>query len=232
MINLLINSFNDKFVNKNLKYLLYDYYCSIFRLLNSNGRKMQKHDQVKQGLINSARRMFARFGFEKTTMNEIAMEARKGKSSLYYYFSSKEEVFQAVVEYEAEILKNKLFTALTSIDDASEQLRAYVIERFQGIRDLGNLYNALRNDLLNHLNFIKHARLKYDQMELQKLCEILETGNRQNIFEIDDIPTAAETVLMTIKAVELPLLLDYEADVFEERLNSLLDIFFNGLKKR
>ena len=193
---------------------------------------MQKHDQVKQGLINSARRMFARFGFEKTTMNEIAMEARKGKSSLYYYFSSKEEVFQAVVEYEAEILKNKLFAAITSIDDASEQLRAYVVERFQSIKDLGNLYNALRNDLLNHLDFIKHVRQRYDEMELQKLCEILETGNRQNIFEIHDIPTAAETVLMTIKAVELPLLLDYEADVLEDRLNSLLDIFFNGLKKR
>ncbi|MDD2633996.1 MAG: TetR/AcrR family transcriptional regulator [Bacteroidales bacterium] len=193
---------------------------------------MQKHDQIKQRLINSARIIFVKFGFDKTTMNEIAIEARKGKSSLYYYFSSKEEIFQAVVEYEAEILKNKLFASLTSIDDAAEQLRIYVVARFKGIKDLGNLYNALRNDLLNHLDFIKNVRQRYDDMELQKLCKILETGNHQNIFNINDVPTAAETILMTIKAVELPLLLDYEADVFEDRLNSLLDIFFNGLKKR
>ena len=57
-------------------------------------KSMSKHDKVRDNLVNAARQLFTRFGFEKTTMNEIAMEARKGKSSLYYYFTSKEEVFR------------------------------------------------------------------------------------------------------------------------------------------
>lgn len=193
---------------------------------------MQKHDQVKQSLINSARRIFVKFGFEKATMNEIAMEARKGKSSLYYYFASKEEVFQAVVEYEAEILKEKLFSTLEPIQDITEKIRMYVITRFSGIKDLGNLYNALRNEFLNHLDFIKLARHKYDEQELEFLTSMLQQGVDEQVFELEDIHITAETIQMTIKAVELPLLLDYETSVFEERLNSLLDIFFNGLKKR
>lgn len=193
---------------------------------------MQKHDQVKQSLINSARRIFVKFGFEKATMNEIAMEARKGKSSLYYYFASKEEVFQAVVEYEAEILKEKLFSTLEPIQDITEKIRMYVITRFSGIKDLGNLYNALRNEFLNHLDFIKLARHKYDEQELEFLTSMLQQGVDEQVFELEDIHITAETIQMTIKAVELPLLLDYETSVFEERLNSLLDIFFNGLKRR
>ena len=193
---------------------------------------MQKRDQVKQSLINSARRIFVKFGFEKATMNEIAMEARKGKSSLYYYFASKEEVFQAVVEYEAEILKQKLFSTLEPIQDITEKIRMYVITRFSGIKDLGNLYNALRNEFLNHLDFIKLARHKYDEQEFEFLTSMLQQGVDEQVFELEDINITAETIQMTIKAVELPLLLDYETSVFEERLNSLLDIFFNGLKKR
>ena len=193
---------------------------------------MQKRDQVKQSLINSARRIFVKFGFEKATMNEIAMEARKGKSSLYYYFASKEEVFQAVVEYEAEILKQKLFSTLEPIQDITEKIRMYVITRFSGIKDLGNLYNALRNEFLNHLDFIKLARHKYDEQEFEFLTSMLQQGIDEQVFELEDINITAETIQMTIKAVELPLLLDYETSVFEERLNSLLDIFFNGLKKR
>jgi hypothetical protein len=108
----------------------------------------------------------------------------------------------------------------------------YVITRFSGIKDLGNLYNALRNEFLNHLDFIKLARHKYDEQELEFLTSMLQQGVDEQVFELEDIHITAETIQMTIKAVELPLLLDYETSVFEERLNSLLDIFFNGLKKR
>jgi hypothetical protein len=37
---------------------------------------------------------------------------------------------------------------------------------------------------------------------------------------------------MTLKAVELPLLIDYETEVFEHRLNALIDLFFYGIVKR
>ncbi len=65
-------------------------------------------EKVKHSIIEVARETFARYGFRKTTMDEIAVAARKGKSSLYYYFASKEEVFQAVVEQEAGILFSKI----------------------------------------------------------------------------------------------------------------------------
>ena len=57
--------------------------------------------KAKTQLIEAAGVTFSRFGYRKTTMDDIAFAAGKGKSSLYYYFKNKEEVFEAVVEKEA-----------------------------------------------------------------------------------------------------------------------------------
>lgn len=192
---------------------------------------MQKHDTVKHNLIAAAQRLFIKFGFEKTTMNEIAVEARKGKSSLYYYFTSKEDIFQAVVEYEAEILKNEIINSIQGLDNSEEKLRTYVLTRFLGIKKLGNLYNALRDDFLANIDFIKSIRIKYDIMEKEKISEILTEGIKQGYFKIQNVNDITETIHMTLKAIELPLLFNYESEVFTERLNSLLNIFFNGIKK-
>ena len=45
--------------------------------------------------------------FRKTTMDEIAQAARKGKSSIYYYFTSKEDIFRAIVEKETKMLRKQ-----------------------------------------------------------------------------------------------------------------------------
>jgi AcrR family transcriptional regulator len=51
-------------------------------------------DPVYQQIMEAAHLLFQRFGYKKTTMEDIAREAGKGKSSLYYYFKTKEEIFR------------------------------------------------------------------------------------------------------------------------------------------
>ncbi len=193
---------------------------------------MQKTDVTKKRLIEAASRMFARFGFKKTTMEEIAAEARKGKSSLYYYFESKEEIFNAVVEYEAEILKTKLIEAIENSPNIFEKFKNYIFVRFNGIKELGNLYNALRGDFLIHMEFIQKARKNYDEEELEYITEMLKEGNDQGVFDVRDVENTAKTLHLTIKAVEIPLLLSVETDFFEDKLNFLIDLFFYGVVKR
>ncbi|MEO0226014.1 MAG: helix-turn-helix domain-containing protein [candidate division WOR-3 bacterium] len=48
---------------------------------------------MRDSIIDSARYVFSRFGYRKATMDSIARAARKAKSSIYYYFRDKEEIF-------------------------------------------------------------------------------------------------------------------------------------------
>ena len=57
-------------------------------------------------IVSVATKLFSRFEFHKTSMDEIAKIARKAKGSLYYHFASKEDLFKEVVSIEIINLKS------------------------------------------------------------------------------------------------------------------------------
>tara|TARA_B100000029_G_scaffold401636_1_gene400818 strand:- start:85 stop:663 length:579 start_codon:yes stop_codon:yes gene_type:complete len=62
-------------------------------------RKKRERVVRKEAIIAGALKVFNQSGIDKTTMDEIAKESGFGKATLYYYFSSKEEVFIEIMNY-------------------------------------------------------------------------------------------------------------------------------------
>ncbi|MCF8331379.1 MAG: TetR/AcrR family transcriptional regulator [Bacteroidales bacterium] len=189
-------------------------------------------DRIKENILDVAREIFSKFGFRKTTMEEIAQAARKGKSSIYYYFNSKEEIFEAVVKTEANILKKEILDTIETTDDPLEKLRLYIITRIRGIKKLGNFYDAMQNDFLSHLNFIEKARAEYDTLEVEVITGILQQGIEKEEFEIDDPNFAAIALVTILKGLELPLFIDKIDYQLEDRVEDLLTLMYRGIKKR
>jgi len=105
------------------------------------GKKKEEYrEDIRDLVIANAGKIFSRFGFKKTTMDEIAQAARKGKSSIYYYFTSKEEIFEAVVEREASQLRASLAAAISESKTPQEKLNNYIIARMKGFKKLVNFY--------------------------------------------------------------------------------------------
>lgn len=193
---------------------------------------MLDKDEVKEAIVNVARHIFSRFGFKKTTMDEIALASRKGKSSIYYYFASKEEIFQAVVEKEALILKQELIKATNETDSPAQKLKMHVLIRMRTMEKLANFYSAIKDDYLGHLDFIEKIRKKYDQEEIQMMENILSEGVKDGIFEIDDTSLAAIAIVTALKGMEIPLFWGVEEKDVETRLDHLIHILFHGVMKR
>ena len=193
---------------------------------------MLDKEEVKEAIINVARHIFSRFGFRKTTMDEIAMASRKGKSSIYYYFTSKEEIFQAVVEKEAELLKAELINAIAEVEDPREKLKVYVMVRMKTINKLANFYNAIKDEYLSHLDFINQIRIKYDKDEIQMVENILEEGVKNNEFQIENTALAAIAIVTALKGMEIPMFWENEEHNLQKRLDDLINILFYGVIKR
>lgn len=193
---------------------------------------MLDKDEVKETIVNVARHIFSKFGFKKTTMDEIAVASRKGKSSIYYYFASKEEIFQAVVEKEALILRQELIYAIKDADSPAQKLKAHVLIRMRSMEKLANFYSAIKDEYLSHLDFIDQIRKKYDQEEIQMMENILKEGVQNDIFEIDDTSLAAIAIVTALKGIEIPLFWGMEEKDIERRLDHLIHILFNGVLKR
>jgi len=62
-------------------------------------RKIEERSERKMRILKGALAVFQDVGIDKTTMDEIASVSGFGKATLYYYFSSKDEVFIYVMEY-------------------------------------------------------------------------------------------------------------------------------------
>ena len=63
-----------------------------------NKKQKEQRSLRKKSILEGALKVFKIHGIEKTTMDEIAIESGFGKATLYYYFTSKDEVFIAIME--------------------------------------------------------------------------------------------------------------------------------------
>jgi AcrR family transcriptional regulator len=191
-----------------------------------------QRDEVRIKIVEIARNVFTHFGFKKTTMEEIALASRKGKSSIYYYFSSKEDIFKAVVEKEAEELKEELRISILEIDDPIERLKIYITVRMRKLKKLTNFYTALKSDYLGHLEFIEEIRKRYDKDEVKVVAGIIQDGIERGKFSVEDPQLSAVAIVTAMKGLEIPLFINKEHGNFENRLNNLINFLFYGIVTR
>ena len=190
-------------------------------------------EEVRVHIVGIARRIFTRYGFRKTTMEEIASASQMGKSSIYYYFKSKEEIFRAVVEFEATMLKEQLSRIISKYNSPPERLKAYILFRLHHVRTLENFYAALNEETLSYMGFILDIRRNFEAEEQELVSKILEDGMEQGVFQLSSSKIGAIAISTMMKGLELPLLLD-EAHKTDrgELMEDLIRVLFNGILKR
>jgi AcrR family transcriptional regulator len=190
---------------------------------------MINKEEFRRKIIVTAGHIFSRYGFKKTTMDEIARALKMGKSSIYYYFESKEEIFEAVVLYEANVLRNQLTTAIKAVESPVDKLKNYVFVRMKSFEKLSNYYNAIFDKNLDHFGFIENIRAKYDREELAILRLIIYHGAREKIFNVKESEYTALAVQTALKGLEVPLFWKKREVNIEDRLNAILEVLFNGI---
>ena len=199
-----------------------------------NTEKMEKKTEIRAKILDTGQEIFTRYGYAKTTMDDIAREMGKGKSSIYYYFTSKEDIFKAVIEKEILLMKTRIFHAVSQKEDSREKLKAYVMERMHGLKSLKNLYQVVRSEFIFQGAFVEQTRLKTDQEEINIVTGILDQGVKDGIFHLEDTFLTAIAIVTALKGMEIPLLITESGgdNLLEQRLDRLLDVLFFGMVKR
>lgn len=193
-----------------------------------------KKEHMAIDIVNSAKSVFARFGFHKTSMDMIAQSIGKGKSSIYYYFRSKEDIFQAVVENEAIEVRKEIMEAVNSKTLPREKLKTYILMRLKTLDKMDNLSNALRSDYLSHLKFINTVKTKYREEELKVVSDILLFGEKEEKFSFDSVTMVSKAIVLAISGFEMEYFISpMKEDLtdMEHALDQFLNIFYTGLAK-
>lgn len=189
--------------------------------------------KVRDEIIDVARKIFTRQGYRKTTMEDIAIATKKGKSSIYYYYKSKEEIFEAVVVREAQELKRKLEKVIQAGETPMEQLKNYMMFRVYNIKTVSNFYSVLKENSFEQMKFVERIRSKFEDEEYKMVLDILEKGIKKGTFVINNPQIGAIAFTTMLKGLELPLFLNkYSKSEKEELLDGLINVVFYGIIKR
>jgi len=191
-----------------------------------------KHRKKKEFIVSAARDVFKNFGYKKTTMNDVAKAAGKGKSSIYYYFESKDDIFKTVILSEAIIYRDKVLGSISNSDDPHEKLKRYIMIRLQTDRILSNFHRAINDPDLRHIRFVKKLKDLYDREEFSIFRGILEDGVKKGHFEVYDFRHAAVGIVTAMRGIESTLLLNPDDPHLEAKVENILNIVLYGIVKR
>lgn len=190
-----------------------------------------KTNSKKEKIIETATKIFSKFGMKKSTMDEIAKKIRMGKSTLYHYFKNKEEIFLTVVKRESDILRKNLIRAVTEEDNPKDKFKAYAITRMRNLKELRNYYATLTDEYLSMYSFSEKIRKEFREFEFNILKEIFYEGIQKKIFDIEDPELIAETIIIVFKGFEYQFITNETYLNVENHLDVIIDVFFNGILK-
>ena len=201
--------------------------------------KMSKKDMKREQIVLQAQKLFARFGLAKTSMDDIAKASAMGKSSLYYYFKSKEDVFEAVIRFEMVQVEEVVVSGVAAAKGAKDQLKAFITLRMNYLKERAGSYQTLLDEYLHNYAFIQTLRDEYVQWEIATIEQILADGVAEAVFAIDNCRTVATVLFYSLKGLEDPFICpDGENSkgkrdtTTNEIMNDMITILFNGIEKR
>jgi len=151
----------------------------------------QTHSDVREAILDAAGRLFERFGYKKTTVEDIAHEAGIGKATIYVHFPSKAETALSWIDRSNLRLLEDLHEIAKSADPPAERLRSMlhrrVMVRFDRAQHFAQSFDELFAPVRSAL---LAKRDQNDYREAGALAEVISEGVAQGSFVCED-PSAA-----------------------------------------
>lgn len=190
---------------------------------------MNKDEEVRSAIKDAAKSVFRKWGLNKTTMEDIAHEAGKGKSTLYYYFKSKEEIFDNIAIDELNGISLKAKAAIEGIDSPKEKLKKYIFITFAEIKKSANIYSLIKGEIKGNQEFIDNIRKRFDNAEEVIILDILKAGLKLgefNFLKEFELNKAANVIVVMIRGLEVQLFLENDDS---EKIDIAIRLLVEGL---
>ena len=182
-------------------------------------------------ILESACTQFARYGFRKATVEDIARGAGLKKPSVYYYFKSKNEIIRAVVSRESRELLTRMERAAAEKTAIGEKLEAFFRARYRYFKEKKRLGTITLDEIDEMRLLLMDARRAFFEQEIEALSKLLEHGVAAGEIEIDNPRLCALVTVAALQGVDDTFWRRGFEDQIEEGITLMMEIFLRGLRK-
>jgi len=189
----------------------------------------KKISKTKKMLIEVARDLFARKGKRNVTMNDIAEASKRGRRTLYTYFTNKEEIFRAVLTKELEYIVDQAKKAAAEPAEPDIRLRNMIIAHLDAIKHVVDRNGSLSADFFRDIYEVERARRKTDQQEIDLMRTVLIEGLKKNLFKNIDPDLTSIIIFYAVKGLEVPYIRKTLTREFEQQKYEILEFIIRGI---
>lgn len=136
-------------------------------------------NKTKRKIFETSMKLFAEKGYDATSIEEITSVVGVAKGTLYYHFSSKEEIFNFLVDEGMKLLKNSIEIKTSKCETTIEKLKEISIIQLKVIYKYENIITIVLSQMFGTGNrnvFCKNKVLEY----IGVIQKIIEEGLEKN----------------------------------------------------
>lgn len=190
----------------------------------------------KNQILNAAKQVFGKFGFNKTTLDDVANAVGMKKASLYYYYHSKEELFKDAVKSETDEFINELCKNVFLEKTARNQLFTFIRTRLTYLQKLVNIHNLTISAILEFRPLIEMLHQEFFDKQIQIVVKIISDGIQRG--ELKNFPPerTANVIVSAIESIAMKEMCKSKtaSDVNYKAIESdtifLAELIFDGLR--
>lgn len=201
-----------------------------------------KYERKKELILKDAKQVFLNYGYEKTTLDDIARKTGLKKNTLYYYFKSKEELFDEVMSEDMESIVRSISESIVTGKTAEEKVKSYMNALSRAFLTRAQMYTVSAKILLEFMIVLEKSGNVQVEKFITMLTELLKEGVKKGEFVKHDYEEFALVLLefgmaynFTFMSKALYNLIDYSELKKEKCCDELfekgIDYFLKGIKQ-
>ena len=142
-------------------------------------------NKTKRKIFETSMKLFAEKGYDATSVEEITATVGVAKGTLYYHFSSKEEIFNFLVEEGVKLLKNSISIKTEKLENNIDKLRAIILIQIKVLVKYESFMTIILSQIWGNDGRSQMCR-KYVFEYIQMVEEIVKEGiEKGEIIEVD-----------------------------------------------
>ncbi len=201
---------------------------------------MDKSESKRAEILDAAMFCLARYGANKTTLDDIAGLIGLNKATLYYYYQNKEAIFIDALEREAQRFIDTVRQNFRKHARARDKMYVFLKTYLNYLRDRAEILELNARALVDNQIFIRkiHGRMREKNIDLMK--EIIREGIKSGEFRKMNAGRVADSMRYIFDMRLLEYFTDYaemrhqQFDIsrLERDAKYIMEIFLHGILKK
>jgi len=135
-------------------------------------------NKTKRKIFETSMKLFAQKGYDATSIEEITATVGVAKGTLYYHFSSKEEIFKFLVEEGVKLLKNSIAIKTSKLTNSIDKIKAIALIEIKVLVKYESFMTIILSEIWGTSPRSKMCR-DYVFEYIQMIQEIVEDGMKK-----------------------------------------------------